>query len=366
MKKNLFICETPFQVLASILIIYDLQSTDINDFILVDTMNNSTVLAKNLKNHPLVRHVMAANTIKSSRNIINKINFIADMFIPFDNRWHYSAIETVYDCFYCRNYTSIITESAFRFFKKKNPKMKLIIIDEGYSSYLSNFWNSHNEISFFHKLSSNILNGHKNYLYNNITDAKFFLPELFHIELPFKISTMLKNNFILNEQKKEEINRVFSYTSNTKINESAYIFFEECFSFDCGNNNDLEIIEQLSKILGKEKIIIKQHPRSQKDRFSSLGYSVMENADYPWEIFVINNANKAISLLAFSSGALLNHMFFVRSKMKSILLYKIFPEKYKHMLSDEINRWFTEFSMMYENYIFTPSSLEELVNIINK
>lgn len=364
MKRNLFICETPFQILVALFMIYDSLSTDTNDFVIVDTMVDYKGLAERLSNHPLVNYAYAAETKKKYENYYAKIGMIKDMFYSFPKRWNYDVSWTEYDYIYCRNYTTIITEAAFRYFKRKNSELKLVIMDEGYSSYLSEFWNSYNNISFLHKLSGLILNRQKDYVYRNITEARFFMPELFHVKLPFQTKRILRKNFTLDVVQKAEINQVFCYRENDEVDENTFIFFEECFSFDNGNSNDLQIIEDLARFIGRDRIVIKLHPRSQQDRFSGLGYKVMKKAQYPWEVFAINNEKKKITLLAFSSGALMNYLFFSRSNMKSILLYKMFPDIYEHMMGSEIKQWFEEFANRYKTYISTPSSVEELKELI--
>lgn len=365
MSGNLFICETPFQILASLLLIEDLREVCNNDFIIAGTMSDYKNYAQRLAQHPNVSYCYAAALRQSNRRD-DRLAHIKDMVVPFDKRWDYVKKDTRYDKFYCRNFTTILTESAFRHFKRINSQLEVCIFDEGYSSYLSTFWNSYKEVSFFHKVSNIVLTGHLNYIYKNITETKFFIPELFHLRIPFKISQMIDPAFTLSNEQIERINRVFDYLNSDMIEDNKYIFFEECFSFDNGNNNDLEIIEVIADIVGKENVVIKLHPRSKEDRFSKLGYKVLMNVKYPWEIFALNNSNKSIVLLAFSSGALMNYLFITRSKMKSILLYKLFPGKYDHTNNLELRRWLKEFQKYYSKWIYAPETSEDLIDILKK
>lgn len=362
MACNLFICETPFQVLASLLLIFDGMEQDTNDFIVVDTMSDYEGIAERLLKLPCVNYAFAANTKSRNCGGHNRL----DMFKSFPERWKYRSSGMQYNKLFCRNYTTPITEAAFRYFKKNNPLLSICIIDEGYSSYTSEFWNSHKSISSAHKFINYILSGQMDYLYKNIAEAKFFLPDLMHVNLPFPKTKMFKSTFCVSTSMIESINTVFEYKEEMLIEDGQCIFFEECFSFDTGNNEDLKIVEKVAQALGKENVIIKLHPRSKADRFSPLGYNVMKYSKCAWEVFALNNQSKRITLLAYSSGALMNYLLLSRNNMHSVFLYNVFPHRYRHMNDPEIHRWFQEFEEKYKPWICAPSSMDEVVEIIKQ
>lgn len=364
-RRNLFICETPFQVLVSLLYIYDSCAENVNDFIIVDTMSDYVGIADRLNNHPLIDYAFAARTKDLWGNNGRLLDReIKNSFPVFTRLWSYRKIQEKYEYIYCRNYTTPITEAAFRHFRKLNSDLEIHIIDEGYSSYLSSFWNSHNSISIFHKFSNFLLSGRRDFLYRNITEALFFAPELLHVQLPFPIKRIVKEDFKICVDQLRDINAIFNYDRSENVKDGQFIFFEECFSFDDGNNNDLEIVELISTIVGKENLKIKLHPRSKTDRFSTLGYEVMKSAKYPWEVYALNNADKRITLLAYSSGALMNYLFLSRSNMKSIMLYNAIPNKYNHMTDSEVLLWFKEFQNIYSSWVYSPDSKTMLEDII--
>lgn len=364
-KRNLFISETPFHVLVSLLYVYDSCEDDINDFIIIDNMLDYIEIANRLNNLPMIDYAYAAQTKGISEEKGSCfVQMINNIFPVFSKLCAYEKIGERYDRFFCRNYTTPLTEAAFRHFNKLNSDMKIHIIDEGYSSYLSSFWCSHKSISVFHKISNMILSGKKDYLYRNIEEALFFAPELLHIKLPFPVRKMIKDDFMINEEQLRAINYVFGYDSSQYEGEDKFIFFEECFSFDDGNNSDLEIVDWLSNVVGKEKLKIKLHPRSKNDRFSRLGYDVMTTVKYPWEVYAINNANKKVTLIAYTSGALMNYLFFSRSNMKSVLLYNVFPDKYNHVSEKELLIWLKEFQSRYSLWIYAPESKSKVEEIL--
>lgn len=362
--RNLFICETPFQVLAAILLVFDSLKRDTNDFLISDTMQGYEALSNRLGKCPGVDYCTYVET-EISAGKKSKLGRIKDMLIPFDRRWDFDSNRS-YDYIYCRNYTSLITESAFLFFKRTNEKLKLVVFDEGYSTYSRRFWRSHYDVSLSHKLLLAMRVENNNYLYNNIEKVMLFEKKLFHVNVPFPICNMLNDNFSLSKEEMEIINNVFEYKDFENLSfDHKFIFFEECFSFDNHNNYDIKIIEELAHIIGKNRIIIKLHPRSKTDRFTTLGYDVMKDINYIWEIFALNNSSSDLTLIAFSSGALLNYLFFSNSKMKSILLYKLFPDKYPHMNDSDTRRWFEEFVMVHNKSVKVPESFESLKNLLS-
>ena len=367
-KHNLFICETPFQVLAALLIIYNWNDkSDINDFILTDNMNKADNLMNNMSDKTSVNYVYYAQVNHSQNS--NLINNMLDEIIPFNKRWSYKYTNTFYDRLYLRNFSETIAVSSYNYFNKKNPELEVFIYDEGYSNYTNDFWHSEQHLSKAHKIVNFMMRlmGRKN-IYSNITSAMLFLPNMLHLDLPFPLKDMIHSDFELSREQVSEINSIFNYDNFLlKDLEQKYIFFEECFSNDSNNNKDLVILNSIAEIVGKDKIIIKLHPRSCKDRFTPLGYCVMKKITCPWEVVAINNARvEKLTLLAVSSGALLNYLLFTKCKIRSILLYEIFNDSYEHVQKQDIFIWFDEFCNQFKDNIIVPTSMRQLKEIFDK
>lgn len=367
MKKNLYICETPFQVLAALLLIFSHNANQINDIVLTDNMKNGEVILEKLENSRFVRYAYFANVNHGGKQ--REMEYFLDAILPFHIRWSFKYCDSIYDRIYLRNFTACFAISCVNFFKRKNSKLETIIFDEGYSNYTEEFWRSEKRISKANCFITNIMRifGRKP-IYKYITKALFFQPELLHINLCFETERMIPENFTLSLEQQNEINRIFSYEfPKINLERKKIIFFEECFAFDQNNNNDLILLDKIAKIAGKENIIIKRHPRSEHDRFTELGYNILANITYPWEIFALNNAkNNNLIFIAYSSGALLNYLFFTKSKLKSIMLYKAFPKLYKHTNQKSVMNWLNEFCKLHSDIIELPESEEELLCILNE
>ena len=267
-----------------------------------------------------------------------------------------------------RNYSDLIVNSAFRYFQKKNENLQLIVYDEGYSSYTHDFWNSQNNYSLAHSSLNKILKMlGKKYPYEYINRALFFKPDFIFPEFPFTKERLIGKNFSLSNLDIVDINRIFEYKPlTTELPSHSVIFFEECFSEDYGDNSDLLILKEITNIIGKNNIFIKLHPRTTKDRFTSMGYKVLSNINYPWEVFAINNPSSDILQISFSSGSLVNYLFFTQTRIKSLYLFKAFPEYYQNIQNNmEIRKWFNKIENENKDCIYIPETLNDMKNYLS-
>ena len=356
--KNLFICDTPFQIIVCLLYIKDNNLTN-NWFLITDKMKNANTYAKNINKLPCIQD---ACTVKTKHKRYDKLKYFLEEILSYERTFKHFE-NCIFDNLYVRNYSDLLVNSAFRYFNARNNNLKLIIYDEGYSSYTHEFWNSQKQYSVAHTALYRIMRalGYK-FPYDNINKALFFRPDLIFREFPFAKERLLTDDFCLADSDINEFNNIFNYSNPpVKISNKSVIFFEECFSEDYGNNNDLLILNEITKIIDKECIYIKLHPRTTKDRFTSIGYHVLSDMNYPWEVFAMNNSTKDILLISYSSGALVNYLFFTNTKIKSLYLFKAFPGYYQHIQkNEELVNWFDRIEYENKEYIFIPETKQEL------
>lgn len=370
--ENLFVCETPFQLIACMLLVENKYLNCINDIILTSTVKNASLLTNRLNQIDIIHYACVLKTTHE-KTLNGKLNYFWDSVINFEKRWHEETIyNSNYDNIFVRNFSSILSVSLIKYFGRKNTKLEVQVYDEGYSSYINSFWNSFESISLIHKLINKIMRNTSSMITPYIKQALFFDPSLLKIDIPYRIEKMLDDDFVLSADIIKSINYIFDYGPINKdiyfsSNKRKYIFFEECFSYDNGNNYDIEIVNLLSTIVGKNNIIIKLHPRSEENRFLKSGYNIWEDDGSPWELFAINNFSKSkLVLIAVSSGSLMNYLFFTKSAMKSILLYRIFDGEFEHLQDSDTKEWFKDFCQKHSDIILTPKSMDELINLLEK
>lgn len=358
MKRCIYICETPFHIMSAIVIICNAHKNDINDIVMSSRIKGVHNIKKNLKAINHINETIIYTDSPSTNFFGNVQKYICSL----DNCCDMEKLQHSYDYLYCRNFTSLLSEKIFRYYAKTDLNLKVKIFDEGYSSYTSEFWDSRNSISKMHKLYNFFAENKGKYnICNYITEALFFNTDLVKISLPFKINQM-PIDFSNQSYLKMIINSIFDYKK--ELNDEYYgkiVFFEECFSFDYGNNADLEILQAVSEQFGKSNIVVKRHPRSPKDRFSELGYKVIKDDVIPWEVYMMN-MDKPVILLAYTSGALVNFRFLIKdySGSKSFLLYNLFEKGYEHIKNVEIREWFENYRDIYPDKVHIPETIEGL------
>ena len=101
------------------------------------------------------------------------------------------------------------------------------------------------------------------------------------------------------------------------------IYFSEPFIDEFINNNEIEMLEMIAERVGKENIIVKNHPRNTADRFARLGYKMFENSNLPWEIFASDPAVENKLLISFTSTSIFSPKLLYNFNTKVIMLMKL-------------------------------------------
>ncbi len=154
------------------------------------------------------------------------------------------------------------------------------------------------------------------------------------------------------------LNSVFGYQPIAI--EEQFIFFEDCYANDGHRINDLELLEEVAHIVGKENISVKLHPRSRKDRFTPLGYKVMDVVSAPWEIIHMNQAQNDKVLMSVASGTLISTMHLFEQQGTVVLLHHLMDAD-EYVKKVAINDNFELFLERAQNdTIIVPDSFEEL------
>lgn len=376
MSISLFICDTPFQVLTSLYILQAHHNGRPGDFILTDNMAGAGSLARTLGESSLARDVFVADVKHgNSDTLAEKARYARDLFKSFDSRWVCPMAGRSYDTLYVRNFAHPVAVSAYSYFKAKNDSLRLVVYDEGYSNYSRDFWfeslgsGAHQAASCLARVFCG-----KQDTFANISMALLYVPGLLDFELPFPIRSLLPLGFCAGASFVDDVNRVFGFnrerladqfgscrrTSCSSATRRLFIFFEESFAVDRGNDADLKILGDIVEIVGKGNILVKLHPRSSEDRFTPLGYRVMEKASYPWEVFALNAPDDCdLTLISFSSGSLLNYHFLVDRAMRSVFLYDLYPDACQ-TLGEDVRGFFEGFLELYPAGISVPKNRNEL------
>lgn len=370
--RVLFFAYTPFQCMASLAIKELFYKKSDVDIIVSDSVYRREELKENIVKNQLFNHVYYGDIKQFFPKNKNKLKhecmriwssvvptYIAKH-IPFENKYYDVFVTTEINYF---------TESIYSFLRKNNPKVKVELMDEGYSSYTYYFREHYmpttrkNQVKQIMFRTLGTLTCRK-YISEQAKTIYYFAPELLCWKnIPYNI---VKIDVKQIPDYRELVNLMFDYhelSVNGIANEyrEKYIFFEESFFCSQGNQKDIEIINEIAKIVGKENLLIKLHPRNKINRFETMGYKTNKTEGIPWELIVMNmDENSEKIFITFSSGAVLNYKFLVENyKCKSILLYNCKDIDY-YKVSDELKEWFSLYCKNYGNQLFIPKTINEL------
>ena len=373
---NLFICDTPFQVMASLLLSWGhFDSTDF-DCIVTDNMPGAATIVEKMSTIDSVRDARVAHVKHRGRSRVgDKIRYFTDLMAPYNQRWPDGLCDRVYERLFARNYTDPFVISAYSHFRAANDGLRFFVYDEGYSTYSKKFWISEKG-SFLHFFANRIASSIGKQLPSKHIESAYLLdPNLMRFDLPFPMLRLLPEGFFLNAHRLKCLNTVFDFKDESdpllafvrdkSTQGKKIIFFEESFATDYGNEKDLQVLDAIAKATGKDRDLVKLHPRSTKDRFSELGYRVLQSNGYPWEIAALNMPDEAdVVLVSGSSGSLLNYRFLCSKSIKSVFLYDLFPQACASLDDDE-RSFFEAIYLKYPDDIIAPKSKQELTVALN-
>lgn len=164
----------------------------------------------------------------------------------------------------------------------------------------------------------------------------------------------------LSKKTKRIYNSIFPHEQLPK---EKYIFLEEAFYCDGIASTDVELVEALADMVGKDNIIVKLHPRNDYDRFTPRGFKVMQAAKAPWEMTLMNVALSEKVFVSVSSTAALTSGLVFDKRFTAIELFKVMSlGKNIHVRNANFLDFYNllkTFLNNREKQLFTPSCIEE-------
>ena len=361
MKRALFLCNTHFQCITAITIKLTKYANEEVDIIISDYMKDSKKLYQRIKEIGIfgdVYHISVRDCFSKKKNFKYYINVLNTELRP--EYWADKiGIKSDYESFFTYN-TDPLAESIFYKLRKKNSNTAVSLYDEGYSTYTSLYQNS----LFGKTVRLNILRSVFNFLGNRkhiidfAQDIFLFDPDLLCWNVPFKINKI--DSVKKSEEYYEILNKVFGFEELKDSYDRNVIFFEESYYWDNRPIDDLKMVEYLAKKIGKNRIMIKLHPRNRVNRFNKLKYTTNNEVGIPWEIIAMNMKNYTDKLfVTYTSGSVISYRILFEKKFKSIMLFDCMQESNSN-INESSKMYFEKFSNKYNEDFFIPKNLKEL------
>lgn len=355
MKRILFIGNTPYQILLSTWIKYHYYPGDKADIIIHDRLRGYERVKANIEKLDVFERVIVQpNHYKKTKlgkvkRILKEYKFARDTF----KNQHYDEM-------YFANF-DFSSQRIYDFLKRTNHNLLLNYFEDGIVSY------STKVEYFFNRLKKQPLTkvNHESFkikyhLCDGLNRYCLFTPELLEwkpaAEQIFKIDSIDRSDDVF----KTIINTIFDYDSLEDRYDKKYIFFEESYFQDTCYMEDVELIEELAEIVGKNNLMIKIHPRNQINRFQDLGYQTNKNTVIPWEVLALNLDLDNIVLLTIASSSITNPTAMFGCNTKAYSLMNCLNEKPQQLNSD-YSKTVLSFFNHFDNVILC-NNVKEIVN----
>lgn len=355
-KRNLYICDQSFEFFNIINLQTSINENIPSDIIFSDKNNFSNIIDK-IKEKKLFENVYTLQ-IKEFEN----------SFYSRERKERYSIVLNPRDYISFPDFTDYYTDvwinisnihAKLEYYNlvKLGMRPKIHLIQEGIANY-----------TFINSISEEDAAWEQNY--GDLAFSKNIEDNYIYRVNAFAGSGIENKSLLPIDENKEKILQIMEdLYGRVSLPKQKWIYMETSL-FDMNiMANEFEIFENLAKIVGKENIIVKQHPRNKIDRYRPLGYQVMEAAEVPWEVMILENIEEIKNKVVCSvfSQSLFSPYDVFNIEAKSIMLLKLlrhhvfFYEKkeWKQYISEterEINR---EILQMY-----TPENEDELGSIV--
>lgn len=379
LKKALFICNTPYQLLIACNIKHQVLSDYLVDVIIsnhfdgseeiVERINANKVFFNKSYYAPNFDFCRRRGEWASKRND-NRLLYNLDIKKTVET---FVFLEDSYDELWIANWEEF-ANAVFNYIRRYlNHNIVCNIYEDGFVSCLWDWRTVSIELadkSIIRKIYENkFLN--IQYTHLNISEYYVTKPELMKFDpgcVVKKIPEMNKydSSFI------NDVNIVFNYESCCDIYDKKVIFFEESYHADGTEIGDAELVDSLADIVGMDEIMIKIHPRSKDNRWATRGYKTNTNFSIPWEVIALNQNMSNKILVGIACGSIANSYILFGIGGKSISMLKLCPKADKKDYNtdnpyDVIFKGFKDiFQEVWPNKVLFPKDKKQLVKIVKE
>lgn len=359
MKRILVICNTYYQLIVAIQIAETLWNKSEVDIVISDQSKGAFNVYFNLKKIDIFHKVYwRENTTLCQqgshylRTLVKMKKIILGCRDAEITAQHYD--ELVYynpDTF---------TYGIYDRLKKKNRELVCSRYEEGILSYEDSEFLQNSRLNVCNIIRKKI---GKPIMDENTKNFYCFYPEFYKGKLiPVTIPRIFDYRAI-----GAILQKLFNVDSEALIINEKYIFFTSVYDFEGGEPiGEAELVREVAEIVGVENLIIKTHPRDNRDIFKNSGLHIYKYSEIPWEAVQLNNDFSSKVLMTVNSGSVVGANMMMEKKAKALFLYKCCNYKVNQSAvgtSLMIDRFISEIG---DENIKSVESLEELKRIVGK
>lgn len=362
--RNLFLCDTPYQVIVATQIAQTKFNNDFNGIVITDKIAEYSSLYNSIKESNSFDEVIMWK-IKADYKKRGKVYYIFSALLSKIHLHKKDKRFGSYDNVFCGNLGSEST-ILLRHLKRKKF-VKTFLFEDGFSTYSNDCGN------FFEVINNKA--GLKNKFLRLFRWCRFeyfliikgiyvFSPKLFDWKPEFDVYEIEKIDS-KNSAMIELYNRIFGMEKLDDSYKEKVIFFEESYYADSINVKDDVVIEKIASIVNQEDFLLKMHPRNPTNRFKSLGIHVNRNTSIPWEIIALNINLEDKTLVTIASGSALTSLVNTNMKPKRIIMLMDCDETDKEGLTPSVDI-LRRIGKSFGDIVWLPKSVEEVYEYFEK
>lgn len=363
MKRNLFICDTPFQIMMAMAFRMTLLKNDTVDIVISDIISNSEGLYQNIKrsnafsdayyirDYELNYGFHSLKKNEKIRILLNRKGIIKSLLQleePYDAMFVTDTLRSI-DWVY--EYLSNFNHELNVFYYEEGPIA--VLCDQGNHFKKSNEYGSIGKRLINRILGVKHINGNFRGAFTSVSDQ---MPKVYFewYDIP-RITSEEIDDYV------NKLNEFWSYEHTNEFR-NKFIFLEESFFTDGRENRDIEMINDIVTVVGKNAVIVKLHPRTRENRFEKMGLTVYQKNNVPWELIALNGDLQDTILICVGSGAILYPKLYWNINQVSVGLLECEDYHYEY-LNDKYYKTFSRICKNKELAIL-PQSKEEFLRII--
>lgn len=354
---NVFVCGTIFQVITAINIRVtslldntDLILTDSTDFSNIEnTLEELGIFHKiyHMKDDACKKDYWTMN--EQQRKYLSKNPAKGIDPIVLNDRYEHLYLPSL----------SAYNKLFYYYLIKKGMKLTVHLYEEGITTYVIDVLENLHTDGMLHRHYG------RQALEQNLVEIMLYEPELYSVPNLNEIVTSIPKLSEENRELSAIYKRIFGECS---LPSEKYIFLEEAFVKDGILSMDIELVEELASMVGKENMVIKLHPRNPVDRFSMRGFTLFPNSRIPWEIILLTNDLSDKVLVTVSSSSSITAKLILGKPMNAIQLYSMmYIGRAQHIKQKAFQNYYTKLYEVLnreEKCFYTPDTKEELHQII--
>lgn len=371
-KRILFICYTYYQLIVATQIRLTIFKDDFVDAIICDSLQNIEIIASNINQHRIFTHAYTCYNKKFDKkgSRLEKPLFVMSAVIgnprllkirePIRN-WNYD--EFIY---YNMTLSSVL---LFDCIYKHNKRVVCNRFEEGIFSYRF-LYMEEQELSeksngkiFNEKINLTLDVRQKTHRKNILEKTKgfyCFYPE--HYKGRYKTIKIVT----IDDSFKDICRKMFGISDDMCYIPQKYIYFSGMFDLEGGESiNEAGVIQEIAKLVGKENLIVKKHPRDNRNIYEENKIHTLKASYLPWEAFQLSYEYSDKILLTAFSGALISVNLITKKPVRSYFLYNICSYQGNMMaksVAQEIDNIFESPNLSEKlKYIKKISNLQEIL-----